>query len=182
MVIHVPPAMLPSWGLTSDPEAVPAENKPAPSGWGEMQISKILYSGWDTDLRAAFLWSHPSSQFSFSGIQINDVSHLFLPPHLSPPFTAPFREVLMPLGFGEPSYSLSLLPSSRIKDDKPHFIPSSLKEMCLLTSVHPTKMKAACKIYPFLAPWQPVQIFPSEVLRKDPGLENSSCFTMLQHL
>lgn len=47
------------------------------------------------------------------------------------------------------------------------FIPPALKEMCLLTSVHPPKLRAAHKIYPLLAPRQPVQIFLDKVLTKE---------------
>lgn len=66
-----------------------------------------------------------SCDLTLHTISLSHVSKFILFPilfsHHSPLFASPLREVLMPLGLGEPSYSLSLLPSSRIKDDKYNF-------------------------------------------------------------
>lgn len=109
MVIHVPPAMLPTWGLTSDPEAAPAKTNQLHQAEEKCKHLKCL-------IQDETQWSESCLPPFISFLQINHVAHPFPPtslPHLQLP---PGR----PLGFGEPRYSLSFLSSSRIKDDKPH--------------------------------------------------------------
>lgn len=167
MVIHVPPAMLPSWGLMSDPEAVPAKPNQLHQAEGKCKHLKYLIQDeaqWSESclpvippFTSFLLLRHPNQSCcpSFS-------------PHLSlPPLQLPSGRCWCLQGLVNQAAAWASCPPQELKMINLMFIPSSLKEMCLLTSVHPTKIKATYKICPFLAPREPVQQFLSEVLRKD---------------